>query len=136
MTHLCCQPYQSNDGVPPIVNECGAQAGEFRYLRTQITRTTEAFASADPPAVFTPLALRNSRTVSAGTNTAWAAGAVFDTPATSAGFNNAMPVNLPPSSRAAAPEKPTMGAGESARSLPPATGVVAALTAVAARPPA
>ena len=37
---------------------------------------------------------------------------------------------------AAAPEKPTMGAGESARSLPPATGVVAALTAVAARPPA
>src|ERR1700728_2087427 len=108
---------------------------EFRYLRTQITRTTAAFASIDPPAALTPLALRNSRTVSAGTSTAWAAGAAFDTPATSADFNNAMPLNLPPSSRAAAPEKPIAGAGDNARSLPPATGVIAALTVGAARPP-
>src|ERR1700684_1679452 len=89
---------------------------EFRYLRTQITRTTAAFASIDPPAALTPLALRNSRTASAGTSTAWAAGAAFDTPATSADFNNAMPLNLPPSSPPAAgrPRRLDRGCGAAA----------------------
>ncbi len=45
-------------------------------------------------------------------------------PATTAGFSSAMPANLPSPSSAAAPEKPSAGAGDSARSLPPPTGVV------------
>ena len=45
------------------------------YFRTQMTRTTDALASDDPPAAFTPLALRNSRTVSDDTSAACAAGA-------------------------------------------------------------
>src|ERR1700704_3558370 len=40
------------------------------YFRTQITRSTEAFASDDPPVVATPLAFRKSRTVSALTSEA------------------------------------------------------------------
>src|SRR6202042_456255 len=36
----------------------GDGAGSRAYFRTQITRTTAAFASGDPPATFTPLALR------------------------------------------------------------------------------
>ena len=50
------------------------------YFRTQITRTTDAFASADPPDALTPLALRKSRTVSAVTSTACAAGTPFGGP--------------------------------------------------------
>ena len=65
-----------------------------RYFRTQITRTTAAFASDDPPDAFTPCALRNSRTVPADTRAACAAGAAFAGPATSTGFNNAMPGKL------------------------------------------
>jgi Gamma-glutamyltranspeptidase len=40
------------------------------YFRTQITRTTDALASSDPPAALTPVALRKPRTVSAVTRTA------------------------------------------------------------------
>jgi EAL domain-containing protein (putative c-di-GMP-specific phosphodiesterase class I) len=40
------------------------------YFLTQITRTTDAFASDDPSAAFTALALRNSRTASADTSVA------------------------------------------------------------------
>ena len=78
-----------------------------RYFRTQITRTTAAFTSNDPPDAFTPCALRNSRTVPADTRTACAAGAAFAGPATRTGFNNAIPANLPSPSSAAAPEKPS-----------------------------
>ena len=84
---------------------------------------------------FTPLALRKSRTVSAVTSTACAAGAAFGGPATSTGFNSAMPANLPSLSSAAAPEKPSAGAGDSATSLPPpiwATEALTLLTAAAA----
>src|ERR1700737_4807818 len=105
------------------------------YFLTQITRTTAAFASDDPPAASTPLALRNSRTVSAGTSAACAAGAAFGGPATTTGFNSAMPANLPSLSSAAAPEKPSAGAGDSARSLPLPTCVIDALTVLAAAPP-
>jgi hypothetical protein len=73
------------------------------YFLTQITRTTDALASGDPPAALTPLALRNSRTVSAGTSAACAAGAAFGGPANTTGFNSAMPANLPSLSCAAAP---------------------------------
>ena len=90
-----------------------------RYFLTQITRTTDAFASDDPPAALTPLALRNSRTVSADTSTACAAGVALAGPATTAGFNSAIPANLPSASNAAAPEKPSAGAGESGSSPPP-----------------
>src|SRR5579863_8335983 len=106
----------------------------FHYLRTQITRTTADAASFEPCAATTPLAFRKSRTVSAGTSTD-CAGAAVTTPATIAGFNSARPANLPLSSRAAAPEKPTAGAGDNARSLPLPTGVTVALTVVAVRPP-
>ena len=110
-------------------------AANVGYFLTQITRTTDAFASVDPPAAFTPLALRNSRTVSAGTSTACAAGVAFAGPATTAGFNSARPANLPSASSAAAPEKPSAGAGDSARSPPPPTGATCALTLLAAAPP-
>src|ERR1700736_3211528 len=105
------------------------------YFLTQITRTTDAFASDDPPpAAFTPLALRNSRTVSAGTSTACAAGVAFGGPATITGFNSAMPANLPSLSSAAAPEKPSAGGGDSATSPPP-TCAIDALTLLTAAPP-
>ena len=108
---------------------------KFSYFLTQITRTTEAFASADPPAASTLLALRNSRTASAGTNTACAAGVAFGGPATMADFNNATPANLPSLSSAAAPEKPTAGGGDSARSPLLPICVTDALTLEAALPP-
>src|SRR6202011_6227485 len=101
---------------PPRVREGQT---ERSYFRTQITRTTDAFGSGDPPAAFTPLALRKSRTVSAGTSTACAAGVALGGPATITGFNSAMPANLPSLSSAAAPEKPSAGGGDSATSLPP-----------------
>src|SRR6266403_459814 len=81
------------------------------YFRTQITRTTAALASNDPSDPLMPLALRNSRTVSAGTSAACAAVAAFGGPATVTCFNNATPANLPSLSSAAAPEKPTACAG-------------------------
>src|SRR5712675_970564 len=97
------------------------------YFLTQITRTTDAFASDDPSAALTPFALRNSRTVSADTSAACAAGAAFGGPATTTGFKSAMPANLPSVSSAAAPEKPTAGTGASARSPPPPTWAIEAL---------
>src|SRR6266852_3745580 len=105
------------------------------YFRTQITRTTDALASDDPSDPLTPLALRNSRTVSASTSAACAVGATFGGPATITGFNSAMPANLPSLSCAAAPEKPTAGAGDSAKSLPPPTWVTEALTLLTVVPP-
>ena len=51
------------------------------YFLTQITRTTDAFASVDPPAALTPLALRKSRTVSGVTSAACAAGTPLASPA-------------------------------------------------------
>jgi len=65
-----------------------------------------------------PLALRNSRTESAPTSTACAAGVVAG-PATMTGFNNAMPANLPSPRVPRHRKKPTAGAGDSASSLPP-----------------
>ena len=98
---------------------CGTATGNLYFL-TQITRTTDAFASGDPLlAAFTPLALRKSSNVSAGTKAACAAGVAFGGPATTTGFNSAIPANLPSASSAAAPEKPSAGAGDSATSLPP-----------------
>ena len=44
---------------------------------------------------------------------------VLGGPATITGFNSAIPANLPSTSSAAAPEKPSAGAGDSATSLPP-----------------
>src|ERR1700744_4805496 len=114
----------------------GAGAGSAGYFRTQITRTTDAFASVDVPVAFTPLALRKSRTVSADTSAAWAAGAAFAGPATTSDFSSAMPANLPSASSAAEPEKPSPGAGDSARSLPLPTGVTDALTLLIAEAPA
>ena len=110
-------------------------AGEdgLTYFLTQITRTTDAFASGDPPAALTPLALRKSRTVSDVTSTACAAGAPFAGPATCTGFNSAMPANLPSPSSAAAPEKPIAGAGVSATSLPPPSWATEALTLLTRR---
>ena len=67
----------------------------MRYFRTQITRTTDVLASDDPSLAFTPLALRNSRTVSAGTSAASVGGATFGGPATMMGFSSAMPANFP-----------------------------------------
>ena len=58
---------------------CAAEPG---YFLTQITRTTDAFASVDPLATFTLLAFRKSRTVSDVTSTACAAGTPFAGPAT------------------------------------------------------
>src|SRR5580698_4485017 len=104
------------------------------HFLTQITRTTDAFASADSPAALTPLALRNSCTASAGTSTACAAGVAFGGPATMTGFNSATPAKVPSLSSAAAPEKPTAGGGDSARSPPPpicATDALMLLTAAA-----
>src|SRR5216684_7299215 len=105
------------------------------YFRTQITRTTDALASDDPSDPLTPLALRNSRTVSDGTSAACAVGATFGGPATITGFNSAMPANLPSLSCAAAPEKPTAGAGDSAKSLPPPIWAAEALTLLTAAAP-
>src|ERR1700676_367940 len=107
------------------------------YFLTQITRTTDALASDDPSAALTPLALTNARTMSADTNAACAAGAAFGGPATIAGFNSAMPANLPSLSRAAAPEKPTAGDGDSdsAKALPLPTWLTDALTLLTAVPP-
>ena len=70
--------------------------------------------------------------MSADTSAACAAGAAFAGPATTSGFNSAMPANLPSASSAAAPEKPSPGAGDSARSLPLPTGATDALTLLAA----
>src|ERR1700722_11357180 len=75
------------------------------YFLTQITRTTAAFASDEPPAASTPLALRNSRTVSAGTSAACAADAALAGPPTMTGFNRATPAHFPSVSHAAAPGK-------------------------------
>src|ERR1700680_4339346 len=101
------------------------------YFLTQITRTTDALASDDPSAAFTPLALRNSRTVSAGISAACAAGAALGGPATITGLSSAMPANFPSASSTAAPEKPTAGAGDS----PLPTVATDALTLLAAAPP-
>ena len=65
------------------------------YFLAQITRSTEAFGSDEPPDASMPFAFKNSCTLSADTNTACAAGVVFAGPATTAGFNSAMPANLP-----------------------------------------
>jgi gamma-glutamyltranspeptidase/glutathione hydrolase len=113
----------------------GLADADAAYFRTQITRTTAALASDDAPAALTPLAFKNSRTISAGTSTACAAGVEFGGPATTAGFNSAMPANLSSPSSAAPPEKPMAGAGDSARSLPPPTCVTDALTLLAATAP-
>ena len=128
------------DGTPIGIAGGLARAGvqvragvRCRYFRTQITRTTDAFASDDPPAALTPLALRKSRTVSDVTSTACAAGAPFAGPATCTGFNSATPANLPSPSSAAAPEKPIAGAGVSATSLPPPSWATDALTLLTAR---
>src|SRR6202166_5463299 len=102
------------------------------YFRTQITRTTAAFASADPAEAVTPLPLRNSRTVSPGTSTACAAGVAVAGPATIADFNSAMPANLPSPSSAAAPEKPSAGGGDNATSPPPPICDALALTLLTA----
>ena len=93
-------------------------------------------ASDDPPVASTPLALRNSRTVSADTSTACAVEVAFAGPADHLGFNSAIPANLPSPSIPAAPENPSAGAGESARSPLVPTGAIDALTLVAeAAPP-
>src|ERR1700687_4440497 len=105
------------------------------YFLTQITRTTDAFASDDPPAALTPLAPRNSRTTSAGTSAACAAGAAFGGPATTTGLSSAMPANLPSPSGRPPPENPPAGAGDSARSPPLPTCATDALTLLAAVPP-
>jgi dienelactone hydrolase len=60
---------------------------EANYFRTQITRTTDAQASGDPPAAST-------RTVSAFTSAARGPTVAFVTPVASAGFSNATPTNL------------------------------------------
>ena len=86
------------------------------------------------PDALTPLAFKNSRTASVGTSAACDAGAAFEPPATTVGFSSAMPANLPSLSSAAAPEKPTVGAGQSAKSLLP-DGAIDALTPLAAVPP-
>ena len=69
----------------------------------------------------------------ADTSVACAAGAAFAGPATSTGFSNAMPANLPSVSSAAAPEKPIAGGGDSAVSMPACA--IEALTVLAAAPP-
>src|ERR1700748_3036073 len=66
-----------------------AAGNRHSYFRTQITRTTDALASVDVPLVFTPLAVRKSRTASARSSIPCAAGVAFDGPATTVGFNNA-----------------------------------------------
>jgi len=111
-----------------------ADAGSC-YLRTQITRTTDALASDDPSGPLTPLALRNFCTVSADTSAACAAVAAFGGQATITGFNSATPANLPSLSCTAAPEKPTAGAGDNAKSLPLPTWAREALTLLTAAPP-
>src|SRR5664279_2930964 len=105
------------------------------YFRTQITRTTDVFGSEDALATLTPLALRNSSTTSAGISAACAASVAFGGPATTTGFNSAMPANLPSASSAAAPEKPTAGAGESASSPPLPTCATEDLMLLAAAAP-
>src|SRR6202035_5906764 len=92
-------------------------------------------ASDDPSHPFTPLALRNSRTVLAGISAACAAGAAVGGPATITGLSSAKPANFPSASSTAAPEKPTAGAGDSASSLPLPTVATDALTLLAAAPP-
>src|SRR4029077_7441182 len=96
------------------------------HFLTQITRTTEVFAPADPPVAFTPLDVATSRTIWGGISTA-CGGATEADPATATGFSKAMPANLPSASSAAAPEKPGGGGGDSARSLPTPIGVTCAL---------
>src|SRR6185437_11713162 len=98
------------------------------YFRTQITRTTAAFASDEVPFAVTSFALRNSRTVSDATSTDWLVGAAFVAvaAATTTGFSSARPANLPLSSSAGAPEKPSPGAGDIARSPPVPTWVTCA----------
>src|SRR6478736_5398319 len=113
----------------------GSRPGHESYFLTQITRTTDAFASGDPPLTLTPFALRKSRTVFDVTSTACAPGAALAGPATSTGFNSATPANLPSPSSAAAPEKPSAGGGESATSLLPPSCATEALTLLTAAPP-
>src|SRR5262245_18599018 len=98
------------------------------YFRTQITRTTEALASADVPVALTPFAFRKSLMASAGTRAACGVVPSVE-PATSTGFNRERPANLLSASIAAAPEKPSAGAGE--RSAP----LTDALTLLTALPP-
>src|SRR3954469_3033860 len=93
--------------------------GHESYFRTQMTRTTAAFASDELPFAVTPFAFRKSRTVSAETITACDTGTAVAGPATIAGFNSATPANLPSASIAGPPEKPTAGGGDSAESPPP-----------------
>src|SRR4051794_18384689 len=65
-----------------------------RYFRTQITRTTDAFASAEAPfAALTPLVFRKARTMSALTKEACVDAAVMVGPATISGLSNAIPAN-------------------------------------------
>ena len=66
-----------------------ARPGHETYFRTQITRTTAAFASVDVPFAVTAFAFRKSRTVSADTITACDAGTDVAGPATLPGFNSA-----------------------------------------------
>src|SRR5579859_2260061 len=108
------------------------------YFRTQITRTTAALASVEVPAAAISCAFRKSRTVSPVTSTDWLAGAAFVVVAvaTTTGLSSATPVNLPASSSAGAPENPTAGGGDSARSPPVPTNVTCALALeTAAAPP-
>src|ERR1700754_1404792 len=101
------------------------------YFLTQITRTTDAFGSGGPfAATTTPLAFKNSRTVSAFTREACAAAAVIVGPATTTGFSSATPAKTPSASSAALPENPSPGAGVSHASLP-----ACALTLLTAAPP-
>ena len=104
----------------------------LRYFRTQITRTTAAFASLEVPFAATAFAFRKSRTASGETITACDAGATVAGPAIIAGFNSVTPANLPSPSTAGPPENPTAGGGDSAASPPP-TDANAALTLDTAR---
>src|SRR6185437_6968387 len=94
--------------VPPKERR---EVNKGAHFRTQITRTTAALASDEVPSAVTSFALRNSRTVSDATSTDWLAGAAFAAvaAATITGFSKATPANLPLSSSAGAPEKPSPG---------------------------
>ena len=63
-------PRNDEEGALGRLGPGGGAGSDRVYCLTQITRTTEAFGSDDPLAARTPLVLRKSRTVSAGTRTA------------------------------------------------------------------
>lgn len=137
MAHRSASPAGSRDGRQVRAGVTSARRApsveEDAYFRTQITRTTDALASDDPPDAVTPCACGNRarylRVPAPPAPQRWRSAVPPRPPAGAVRFRRIC------RRRGAAPEKPTPGAGDTLTSLLPPSCAAAALTLLTAEPP-